>query len=257
MEKWMEELAPEVRDHPSLASFKTVGDLAKSWVGAQSLIGAEKLVLPKDEKDEAGWAQVFTKLGRPEAATGYQVPTIEGLPAGFVVEEARVKAFLETAHKHGLSQRQAAALYQGYVTEQAAAYTQYLAKAEAATAAAEKAMRAEWGTGYEAQVALVNKTLAWAVGPEDEKTLRAEFGNDPRFLRMLAKVGNAISEDVLGAGAPKPGDLTPDAAMKEINTIMADPKHAYFVAAHPEHKAAVERMTQLQELVHPGQMVEA
>ena len=254
---WRTGLAPELRDHPSMASFKGVEDLAKSYVSAQALIGADKILMPKDANDTAGWTQVWSKLGRPEAATGYQVPVIADLPEGFTIEEARVKEFQEAAHKLGLSQAQAAGLYQYYIGTQVGRFKEVVGSQDAALAAAEKAMRAEWGTGYEAQVSLARKTLAWAVGAEEAVALGNAYGNDPRFLRMLAKVGNAISEDVLGPGAPKPGDLTPDAAQKDIAAILNNPQHPYFLAAHSEHKAAVERMTQLQELANPGMLVEA
>ena len=257
MEDWKAGLAPELRDNPNIAKFGSIEELVKSHINVQSIVGAEKIIMPKDANDTAGWTQVWSKLGRPEVATGYQVPTIEGLPEGFTIEEARVKEFQEAAHKLGLSQAQAAGLYQYYIGTQVGRFKEVMGSQDAALSAAEKAMRAEWGTGYEAQVSLAKKTLAWAVGAEEAKALGEAYGNDPRFLRMLAKVGNAMSEDVLGPGMPKPGDLTPDAAQKEISAIMAALKGPYFDANHPEHQAMVARVTQLMELANPGEMVAA
>jgi hypothetical protein len=255
MDDWKSLLSPEIKDHPSMADFKEVGDLAKSWVNAQSLIGAEKLVIPKDEKDEAGWNQVYAKLGRPEASTGYKLPTIEGVPEGFTIEEERVKSFLDNAHKIGLTQRQAEALYQSYVTEQLGLFNQHLESGDQARAAAEKALRVEWGKGYEANLSLAKKSLSWALGKEKAQEIADRYGNDTTLLRLLAKVGNELSEDVLGPGSPKPGDLTPDSAQKEISAVLSDPKHPYHLNNHPEHKAAVDHVSRLFELVHGTEAV--
>ena len=82
------------------------------------------------------------------------------------------------------------------------------------------------------------------------------IGNDPRMIRMFARLGEMVSEDQL-AGTPRGLTMTPDEAQSEIDAVNAQyPKHPYFDKKHPEHAAAVEKMTSLFQMANPGQKEE-
>ena len=82
----------ELRDHPSISPIKDVPNLARSFVNAQRLIGAEKLPLPANPSD-ADLDNIYGKLGRPESAEGYEIA-----PDGVIVTEDVAKSFSEAAH---------------------------------------------------------------------------------------------------------------------------------------------------------------
>jgi len=248
--EWNENLAPEIKDHPCMSSFTSYEDVCKSYVGAQSLIGVDKIPVPKDEKDE-NWGVVYNRLGRPEKPEGYKMEEVKDLPEGFKVTDESVKEYMNVAHQHGLSQKQAAGLYDFYIKQQGSQYGSALKGVADAAEATSKALRVEYGAAYDGQIALANKTLQHLAG-EDSKELAAKYGNDPKFIKMMVKVGNDMSEDILGTGAPRPGAMTPAAALKEANAMLGDASSALNNALHPEHKAAVQRYTELNQLAHPG-----
>lgn len=248
--EWKDALPPEVRDHPSMKDVKTPGDLAKSWVGAQHLIGGEKLALPKDPKDPA-WGAVYNRLGRPEKAEGYKMPELKGLPDGFTVHAEGVTEFLGMAHKLGLSQAQTAELYSFYTSQQGANYKAAVDQQESGRSAAEQALKLKWGVGYEAQKSLAWKTLQYAAG-EDAQALSEAYGTDPRFISMVAKLGGELHESVMGPGTPRGDDLTPDAAMKQIAEMLGNKEHPFNIAEHPDHARAVEEHTKLYQLAYPA-----
>ena len=49
---FMEMIPEELREHPSLSPIKDVGNLARSYVNAQRLIGRDKVPLPKNPTEE-------------------------------------------------------------------------------------------------------------------------------------------------------------------------------------------------------------
>lgn len=247
---WKAALPEEIKAHPSMQNFKDVGDLARSWVGAQALIGVEKVPVPKDANDP-NLKLILSRLGHPEKPDGYKLPELKDLPQGFQVEAERVKAFSEVAHKTGLTNTQVAELYQWYVGQQAGMFTQTSQQLAEAKVSGEKALRAEWGTAYEAQVDLADKVLVKFAGEKAEE-LGKKFGNDPTFIRMMASIGNQMSEDILGVGSPKPGDMTPQAAQEEIKKILGDIKSPYYIQDHAEHQAMVDKVAGLYKIVHPG-----
>jgi len=245
-----------LKSHPSLANFETADDIAKSYISSQAAYGAEKIFIPREE-DTDNWNIVYNRLGRPEKAEGYKLPDAKelNLPEGFQIPEESVKSFLTNAHKYGLTQKQARALYTDHIAAQAGEYSQIITKMNDDHAASDKALRGEYGKAYDAQVALANKTMVWAAGGDKDLASRLsdKYGNDPDFIKAMAFAGNQMSEDILGPGAPKPGQMTPESAKEEISAIENNPKHPYHVADNPDHKAALAKMESLYALAYPGE----
>jgi hypothetical protein len=104
---WLEALGDLGKD-PSLQMFKEPSALAKSWVNAQKMIGADKVVIPKADAPEADWEAFYNKVGRPESPDKYEFK----LPEGVTMDESLAKGFKEIAHKNGLSPKQVQALVQ-------------------------------------------------------------------------------------------------------------------------------------------------
>ena len=78
---FLDSLPEDLRGEPSLKNFTDAGSLAKSFVHAQRMIGAEKLPLPGKSATEDEWNTIYSKLGRPDSAADYQVEGVQNLEA--------------------------------------------------------------------------------------------------------------------------------------------------------------------------------
>jgi hypothetical protein len=108
---WLDALPDDIKKDPSLAMFKEPSALAKSWVNAQKMIGADKVVIPNDKATEEDWGNFYKKLGRPEAADKYEIKTADGQ----ALNEEFAKGFKEAAFKSGLSAKQVSSLAEWYM----------------------------------------------------------------------------------------------------------------------------------------------
>ena len=98
---FMEMIPEELRQHPSLSPIKDVGNLARSYVNAQRLIGSDKVPLPKNPTEE-DLDNIYSRLGRPETPQGYEFP-IDGT---YVTKEV-AEQYADIAHSLRLSPKQA------------------------------------------------------------------------------------------------------------------------------------------------------
>jgi hypothetical protein len=69
---FLESLPEELRNEPSLRTFTDPGSLAKSYVNAQRMIGADKVAIPSKSATSDEWREVYTRLGAPTDVGGYQ-----------------------------------------------------------------------------------------------------------------------------------------------------------------------------------------
>ena len=97
---FLDPLPEDLRGDPSLRNFTDAAGLAKSYVHAQRMIGAEKIALPGKAATEDDWRPVWSKLGAPDSADGYQI-------AGEGFAEQELQSFKEQAYAVGLTGQQA------------------------------------------------------------------------------------------------------------------------------------------------------
>jgi hypothetical protein len=246
---WKDGFPDEIKNHPSMENLDGVEALAKSWVGAQKLIGKEKLPVPTGPEDKDAWQTVFTRLGRPETAEGYEIDK-NNIPAEVPVDENFLKTFKELSHTLGFNPTQVQGLFNWWIGAEKGIITQMQETDQTTKQAAETRLRQEWGKAYEQNVKLASTIITKFGGKDIQELLSSPFGNDPKVVKLLAAVGKTLSEEDLleGEGVTT---HTPAEAQIEISRIMGDSKHPYFHAEHPEHKAAVEYMQSLHKMVYP------
>ncbi len=248
---WRAGLSPELRDAAEISKYKDVNELVKGHLNQAKLVGKDKLALPKDDKDQAAWDQVYAKLGRPEAAEGYKLPDVamDDEVKQFFPKEA-VADFAKVAHTLGLSQKQVEGLYKWRVESENNANRQWKERGVKDTQDAETALRREYGGAYAERVALAKKVVEVASKGDDAvKAFWLKHGDNPAFVKGLANLGAHLSEDTLGPGGAKGLTMTPTEIQTEIDTLQSDPKSAYHDDRNPQHEAAVERMTQLLDML--------
>jgi glutamate synthase domain-containing protein 2 len=253
---WSNFIPPDLKDDQSFGPFagKDVGEVLRSFVNAQRMIGADKVIVPAGKNDTPEvWNEVFNRLGRPKDVTGYQFEE-PALPEGLPRDQELEEAFKKWSHEAGLNNKQAANLFKFYNEHQAQKYTEYTATAQAkqreAFDQAVSTMKAEYGTKFDEKVLLAKKVIRTYGGtPEEVEAFIGQYGNDPRVIRTLVKLGEQISESKLISGERPGWEMTGEEARKKATDIMSNennPLHkAYLSKDHPQHSEAVAEVERL------------
>jgi hypothetical protein len=244
---WYDTLSPEYRDNPSIKKYKSQDEFAKGFLEAQKFIGKEKLPLPGENAKPEEWAMVYDRLGRPAKPEEYKLSEVQ-LPEGLSIKEENLSAFKEHAHNLGLNQKQTDELWKFYSETQKQAFGEMVEQNQVQIQEAEKALRKEWGTAFSERLSLADKVLKQVAG-EDYNDLRMKIGNDPKAIKMLAKLGASMSEDTLGVDNPKGFGKSPEEALSEIKRIQGEmiskKDHPLNDPFHPEHELMKKKIDDL------------
>lgn len=247
-------LPAELRADPALKDFKDVTALAASYKATQALVGADKahvLRMPKDEADEAGFNEVYARLGRPEKPEGYTLQPPADTPAEVTA------AFQQAAHKAGLSGKQAGAVMDFYRTAIEAQAQQLEHRAGTEYDATNAALKEEWGNAFDNKRHAIQKLIVNAGGKEALDAFNAiGGGRNALLLKTLAKIADSQAEPSTlrgGSGGGMSQALTPAAAAARIAEKQRDPEFmkAYNTRGHQAHAAAVAEMTALYREAFP------
>lgn len=179
------------------------------------------LRLPKDASDEAGWQQVYRRLGAPDKPEGY---TFEGVDFG---DEALTKSFTDamrgTAAKFNVPKDMAAE-----IAKSAFKFIEDRGKAEDTEAAAklqteQKTLDDNWGVNKETNLFVAKKAaaaLAAKLGPDGPAKVQAALDaldgqiGHAAVMEMMRAVGTAMGEDkFVSGGSGNPGAMSREQAI--------------------------------------------
>jgi len=254
---WRGGLAPEFQTHPSLKDIKDINGLAKSYISAQSMIGAEKIVLPKADAKPEEWDGVYSKLGRPESPDKYKLPDVQALnlPKDVGVDEQVAKNMLGVFHKAGLSQKQAETVYSEYLKLQGGKVAETLAAREKANTEAVEKLKGEWGQEYEERLNKANLAYSKFQNPELEAVLdEYNLRNHPAMVKHFYDNYTKMSEDRADGRSNEGFATTQEQATEQLKALSMDQEFqkALNDSTHAGHKAAVEKRLNLFRIAHPG-----
>lgn len=254
---WFDSLPPDLQGDKTIAGYKgkDVVELAKSLVGAQKLIGVDKIAKPQEGWGQAEWDAFYDATGRPKDASEYAVP--ENLPSGIKLDDDMTKAFFQKAREAGLTKRQAAAMVSHYA-EMSGAASEHVAKQQSEQLAAATAeLKRRLGPAYDERLGMARDALRFAASDADRESLLSNpmLANNPAFIELMANVGKAVATDqIIGRGSSFKAAMTPNDAQAELSKLNADKEHiaAIMDASHAGHKAALDRRTELYALIQHG-----
>ena len=250
---WKSTIPEEIRGHASLEHINDIGALAKSYVHAQQMVGADKVALPGKSATEDEWGEVYKKLGRPESPDGYQFE-INNVPEGAELDEGMVEWFKETAHKAGMNPRQAQAMLDAYNEMTFSQYESTGVEAQARVEQVEAELRKEYGQAFDDKIALANGVLAEFGNPEITEVQLADgtmLGDHPDIIRMLSNMGTylreKVGEDTL-EGVRTSGGVTPNDAQTKVKEL-TQANSPYWDSRHPEHQWYVNEAMKWREYI--------
>jgi len=241
----------ELRQHPSISPIKDVENLARSYVNAQRLIGADKIAVPVNPTDE-DLDRIYDRLGRPEIPSEYGINV-----DGNVITEELAADYADIAHKLRLTPDQAKGVLDYYksTVEQSGAAS--LEAAEVAKEQTVESLRSEWGRAFDQKVEAAAQVAQEFGNPDMFNITLADgskLGDNAEFIKAFAKIADfrqtVTSEDTV-AEMSQSNVMTPASAQAEIDAIMGDKTHAYWDRKNPVgRQKAVERMQHLMEQLH-------
>jgi hypothetical protein len=240
-QNWRDSLPEELKNDPTLQNYKDVESLAKTVVHQQKMIG-NRIPLPKTEEEKS---ELYGKLGRPEEPGKYEVAVPEDYQQFF--KEESMNEFRNVAYKIGLNNEQVQALMDFQINEINHELEGSSNQLNSQREQIEQNLKQEWGYDYDKNVKAAQRAVQVYGDAEVQELLNGELGNNPALIKMFARLGKEVTEDMAQNTQNNTLSVSPLDAKQEIANIMNNPKHPYFDGRHREHKEAVEKMRQLHE----------
>jgi len=201
---WTEQLADDLKGHEGLTRFETLTDLGKAYVDLEGKAKNSVQLLGENPSDEER-ATFFNQLGRPEAPEGYELKRPD-LPEGINYSEEDEKAFRQFAHEQGLTNAQAKSIFDLYHSRVTDTYQKLEQARKEAREQAETRLKGEWGDKYDGNVELAKRAVRHFGDEDFNRFLDASgFGDNPALIKVFHKIAQAVSEDLIEAGATSPG----------------------------------------------------
>jgi hypothetical protein len=241
---WRSSLTDELKNNPTIQNIKDLESAANTLVHQQKMIGS-RIPIPKTDEEKA---ELYTKLGRPETSEKYNFAIPETHSKFF--NEEQVKQFKNVAHQIGLNNDQAKALIDFQVKSVDFENQRRDSEMTVGKKNTEEMLRKDWGYDYDNKVRSARRAMSVYADNELMELLDTEAGNHPSVVRLFARLGEDITEEMAKNTQNNKLAVSPVDAKGDIQKIYADAKHPYHNAGHPEHKNAVEQVRQLHEKVY-------
>lgn len=241
---FLDQLPEDLRGEPSLKNFTNVGDMAKSLVHAQKMIGMDKIPVPGKHSTEDDWKVIYDKLGRPSNPDEYKFET------NLDANDPGLQQFKQVAHSIGLNTDQASKILNFYSELSESGQQTLAAQQQQVREQSELDLRKDWGLAFDKKIQAADNVFQ-KFFPNEMKEVKLDngnlLGNDPQFIKALAGLADNFSEDNMTAENDL--TMTPDDAQREIEKLTA-PGTPYWDKKHPGHQAAVDEVFMLQNMKH-------
>lgn len=197
-----------LREHPKLRQFRSVADLARSYLHQERALGRKAigLVPPGDDatdEERAAFEREWrAALKVPDAPEGYGLR----LPEGVAPDGRALPWFGKAAHGVGLTPAQAQGLLDRYHDLETQILEDDRARLEAARAEALRRVHEHFRGAAPQQVELAKRGFEGAaraagLNPEEARAFASAYGDNLTFLRVFAHLGQRMQEDGLVDGS--------------------------------------------------------
>jgi len=238
---WISSLPEDLQSNESLKKFSSIESLAKSYVNAESMIGADKMIKPNKNFSDEDWNNFYTAAGRPDDAKNYEINYETDNPDA-------LDNFKTSVHKLGLSTPQAQGILDYYTEMNKGATEAATRDLEQQKHQQELELRKELGQQFEPSVMKARQAAQTFASEEILNIPLADgstFKDHPAIIKMFMGIADKMGEDVIRAE----GDtnfLSPIEIDKQIAEL-TQPNMPYWNKTHPDHDKAVEQVLELRE----------
>lgn len=249
---WFEDFEDEeLRGDPNVTKHSSPEGLAKAYKNAVKLLGADKVVLPKDENDAEGWDRLYKAAGRPDKPEDYAIERATDLPEGMQWDEDGESFLRSYAISNGLNQKQVANLADLVMKQRVDAHRAAMDAQNRYNQERNERITRELGDQLPAY-----KSNAQAVmqeyGDADLVAFlnESKLGDDPRFIKMFGRMG----KELLGDSRLKAPEKSQAVAGGDLQTQIAKFREknskALYDKMHPGHASAVAQLTEMSERLY-------
>ena len=198
-------------------------------------LSGERLIPRPDLEDTEQRNALYSALGRPESAEGYEFAEIEGSK----INDDRKKFVSEIAFELGLTKSQLKALDSKIREAEGVS----MAEANTAFTGELDTLKQEWGLLFEERVHAAKKIAATFFPhiPGDTDFSAAEL----RAFQSLAKQFGEGGKEFRKQGEQNEDLMTPTEAAEKINEMRGNKEHPYNNPQSPGHNVAKKRMREL------------
>jgi hypothetical protein len=217
---WLESISdPELKGSKSLATFKDVEGLAKSYVHLEK------------------------KLGDPQSreVADYKLEDYEvSVPEDYEVNADILSSIKEKASSLGVKPESFQELFKTFADKEAEILQGVRQSQEADLKVTQESLKKEWGGEYDSRLERANDTWAKLTDEKDDKVLDSL---NPEAKLVIAKLMDNISQKISEPQIGKQTNsvLTKEEAKSKLEKIYSDPNHPY----HRGDKNAVNEVFDL------------
>mgnify|MGYP003133283919 CR=1 FL=1 len=246
---WRESLPQEISADPSIQHIGSVEAMAKSYINAQKMVGADKVAIPGNWATDEDWEQVYSKFGRPDQPSDYELELGDGSNEEFT------NWFRDAAHSAGLSERQAQRLATQYEEFAGGQVEVSEASLEQHRSEVETSLRKEYGKDFDTKMETANQLLTEFDAPDLTEIRLADgtlLGDNPDLVKFMVSIADyidtEISEDGLAGRESTPG-ITDQNLQDQIMGLTAK-NSPYWEKQHPDHTRIVNQVLHLRGQLH-------
>lgn len=244
---WTAAFDEDTNAYVSNKGWKEPSDLLMSYRNLEKFAGGAKnlLELPPENATPEQLDAFYSKLGRPTDPNEY------GLKAPDGGDPAMVEWFKGTAHKLGLSAKQAQSLFTEFNGMSGSMQEKMQAQMAQESEKAIGTLKQEWGQAYDQMIG-AGRRAATALGYDAGKlsAIEDKLGT-AEMLRLFATLGSKMGEDSFAGERSEGGfGVTPAAAKQQIADLKLDKEFMGKYLAGD--KDAVGKLQRLMEAAHAG-----
>lgn len=241
---WRDTLPEDLKANATLSKFETVEGLAKSYTNLETMLGKDKVPVPKDG-DTEGWERYYKAGGRPDKFEEYGFAKPEKLPQGMEYAPDLDNRIAQAFHKSGLNKAQAAAVRGELIAIMSEGHEAQSSQSQIALSDGEAKLKSQWGRAYDQNMAIAKSELKKRGSAEFVAFLESSgLGNHPEMASLLYNIAkDTRGENELITSREKV--LTPDEIDSQISDHAKQHQAALFDSSHPEHALRVRERTAL------------
>ncbi|HMU86913.1 MAG TPA: hypothetical protein PKC11_04705 [Agitococcus sp.] len=246
---WKSGFNDELKGYVEAKGFKDPAAITESYRNLEKITGAglDKLIkLPQKSDDQAGWNEVYKKLGRPDKADDYKIDVPQGTG-----DENFAKWAKGLFHEAGLSKAQGekiAAKWNEYVLNNA---KQTVEAHNQNISAQESELKKEWGMAFDKNMEAA-RAAAHEFGLDNETIDKLEDAMGwTGVIKFMHNVGSKLGEHGFVSSNQQQGFgvMTPEAARHRISLLKSDSDFAKrFMNGE---MSAREEMNRLHQMAYP------